>query len=44
VAQVLPRGGGVGEVAKTMYTHVSKYKNDKIKFKKRKRNYANFAF
>jgi hypothetical protein len=27
-----------------MYTHVSKYKNDKIKFKKRKRNYANFAF
>jgi hypothetical protein len=24
--------GGVGEVAQIMYTHVSKYKNDKIKF------------
>jgi hypothetical protein len=23
-------GGGGGEVAQTMYTHVSKYKNDKI--------------
>jgi hypothetical protein len=23
--------GGQGEVAQTMYTHVSKYKNDKIK-------------
>jgi hypothetical protein len=27
---------GGGEVAQTMYTHLSKYKNDKIKFKKRK--------
>jgi hypothetical protein len=34
---VLPRGGEVsGEVAQIMYTHVSKCKNDKIKFKKKK--------
>jgi hypothetical protein len=32
------RGGGGkrGEVAQIMYTHVSKCKNDEIKFKKRK--------
>jgi hypothetical protein len=33
VEQVLPRNGG-GEVAQIMYTHESKCKNDKIKFKK----------
>jgi hypothetical protein len=32
--QVLPKSGGGGEtVAQIMYTHVSKCKNDKIKFK-----------
>jgi hypothetical protein len=32
VEQVLPRGvGGRGQI---MYTHVSKYKNDKIRIKK----------
>jgi hypothetical protein len=35
VEQVLPRSGG-GEVAQIMYTHVSKYKNDKIKLKLKK--------
>jgi hypothetical protein len=36
--QVLPRsrGGGGGEVAQIMYTHVNKCKNDKIKFKNEK--------
>jgi hypothetical protein len=28
---ILPRSGGEGKVAQTMYTHVSKCKNDKIK-------------
>jgi hypothetical protein len=33
---------GVGEVAQIMYTHVSRCKNYKIKFKKRKKgNYCN---
>jgi hypothetical protein len=27
--EVLPRSGGKGEVAQTMYTHVSKCKSDK---------------
>jgi hypothetical protein len=27
-----------GEVAQIMYTHVSKYKNNKIKFKKNRRD------
>jgi hypothetical protein len=39
VEQVLPRKGGdgmSGEVAQTMYTHVSKCKNDKIKERKKK--------
>jgi hypothetical protein len=30
VEQVLPKSGGRGE-SQTMYIHVSKYKNDKIK-------------
>jgi hypothetical protein len=30
-------GRGVGEVAQTMDTHVSKYKNDKIKGEKEKK-------
>jgi hypothetical protein len=30
--------GGRGEVAQIMYAHVSKCKNDKIKFKKRRNN------
>jgi hypothetical protein len=35
VEQVLPRSRvWWGEVAQTMYTHVSKYKNDKIKINK----------
>jgi hypothetical protein len=32
--QVLPRGGSRGTVLQIMYTHISKCKNDKIKFKK----------
>jgi hypothetical protein len=28
-------GWGRGKVAQTMYTHISKYKNDKIKRKKK---------
>jgi hypothetical protein len=31
--------GGQGEVAQTMYTHVSKYKNDKIKGEKTPQNW-----
>jgi hypothetical protein len=31
----LPRSGGGGEVAQTMYTYVSKCKNDKIKGEKK---------
>jgi hypothetical protein len=34
VEQVLPKGGEGGEMAQIMYTHVSKCKNNKIKFKK----------
>jgi hypothetical protein len=36
VEQFLPRSGGLGvrEVAQTMYTHVSKCKNNKIKGEK----------
>jgi hypothetical protein len=34
--QVLPGGVGRQEVAQIMSTHVSKCKNDKIKFKKRR--------
>jgi hypothetical protein len=33
VEQVLPRSMGCGEVAQTMYTHVSKCKRDKRKKK-----------
>jgi hypothetical protein len=36
--QVLSRKEGAGEVSQTMYTYVSKCKNDKIKFKKYKNN------
>jgi hypothetical protein len=32
---------GLGEVAQTMYTHVSKCKNDKMKGEKRKIKYKN---
>jgi hypothetical protein len=31
-------GGGIGEVAQTMYTHLSKCKNDKIKERKKEYN------
>jgi hypothetical protein len=34
--QVLPRRRWMGEVAQTMYTHVNKCKNDKIKERKKK--------
>jgi hypothetical protein len=36
VEQVLPRIGRGVEMAQTMYTHVSKYKNDKIKNKRKR--------
>jgi hypothetical protein len=38
VEQVLPRsrGRGEGEVAQIMYIHISKCKNDKVKFLKNK--------
>jgi hypothetical protein len=35
---IQPGSGGVEEMAQIMYTHVSKCKNNKIKFKKR--NYS----
>jgi hypothetical protein len=34
--QVLPRSAEEGEMAQTMYTHVSNCKNDKIKVEKKK--------
>jgi hypothetical protein len=38
--QVLPGSGvGRGEVAQIMYIHVSKFKNDQIKFFKKNINY-----
>jgi hypothetical protein len=41
VEQVLPGNGGQGG-SNTMYTHVSKCKNDKIKEEKKKRNFDGF--
>jgi uncharacterized membrane-anchored protein len=38
VEQVLPGSGWWGEVAQTMYTNVSEYKNDKMKGEKKKKH------
>jgi hypothetical protein len=40
VEQVLPGSGWWGEVAQTMYTNVSEYKNDKMKGEKKKNTHT----
>jgi hypothetical protein len=40
VERNLKESGGGREVAQTMYIHVSKCKNDKIKLEKKKKDYC----